>query len=116
MRAGSVPKPWKSACVSSQAKEAGAVDNPALQSCSTPSTTEQSQHQSKLSCFNLLNRSCEDPACLTEPTVSFNRNLCPSGQRGSVRAAVGGVMAANHRHLLLRGASIVSTQDKLVDE
>ncbi|KAL7390968.1 hypothetical protein ABVT39_001970 [Epinephelus coioides] len=27
---------------------------------STPVTTEQSQHQSQLSCFNLLDRSCED--------------------------------------------------------
>ncbi|KAK2838005.1 hypothetical protein Q5P01_015217 [Channa striata] len=50
---------------------------------------EPSQHQSKLSCFNLLARSCEDPARLTEPTVSFKLNLCPSGQTGSVRAAVG---------------------------
>lgn len=56
--------------------------------CSTPVTIEQSQLQSK-SCFHLLDRSCKDAVCLTEPTVSSNLMLCPGGRRGNVRAVTG---------------------------
>ncbi len=48
---------------------------------STPVTTEYSQHQSQLSSFNLLDRSCEDSVCPIGLTVSSNLNSCPSGQR-----------------------------------
>lgn len=44
-------------------------------SCS-PVTKEKSWHQSQLSCFNLLDRSCKDPVCLLGLTVSSNLNLC----------------------------------------
>lgn len=67
---------------------------------STPITTEQSQHQSQLSCFNLLDWSCKDPVCPTGLTLPSNLHLCPSGQRGSVRAVDGYLLTFSSHRLL----------------